>query len=418
MGCPIARRDFLNGIAIGAGVLATAGLPSLAGAARQLTQNDPGYYPPDRAGMRGSYDGSFTVAHELRDGTFTPGRAVDTGETYDLVVVGAGIGGLAAAYFFLKDHPAARILILDNHDDFGGHAKRNEFHSNGRMLLTNGGTYGIESPFPYSPVARGLMKELGIDPPALAEACDRPQYYRGLQTGMFFDKQTFGEDRLVAGMPDDDDALSATPHSPKAWREFLRDAPLSEAVKGDILRVEEGRADYLPGLDSDGKKEKLSRMSYRDYLLEHVKVDPGVIPFYQSRTNDLFGVNIDGVTALDCWGLNFPGFTGLELLPGPYPRMGFTAKGSATPDQPPYLFHFPDGNATIARLLVRALLPDAVPGTTAQDVVTAQVDYTRLDRPGSPIRIRLSSTAVHAAHVGDPVTATEVDVAWLWRAGI
>jgi spermidine dehydrogenase len=424
MGCPIARRDFLNGVALGVGAFATAGLPTLAAAAAEterFAQDEPGYYPPASTGMRGSHPGSYAVAHSLRDGTFAGGSAIETGEEYDLIVVGAGIGGLAAAYFYRKRHPGARILILDNHDDFGGHAKRNEFEVDGRMLLANGGTYAIESPFPYSAVAHGLLAELGVDPVALAKACDRPQFYRGLGTAVFFDKETFGADRLVVGMPaddsdDDETAEDVTAAKPKSWAAFLSDAPLTDSVKRDIARVEEARTDYLPGLTSDAKKEKLSRMSYRDFLLNVVKVDPGVIAFYQSRTHDLFGVGIDGVTALDCWGNGLPGFTGLALAASPYPRMGFTAKGAATPDQPPYEFHFPDGNATLARLLVRALFADGLPGSTPQDAVTARADYARLDRPGAPVRLRLSSTAVSARHRGDPANAKVVDVAYE-RAG-
>jgi len=409
MGCPIARRDFLNGVAIAAGAVAAAGLPTLAQAASRFPQDEAGYYPPARAGLRGSHDGSFTVAHELRDGTFVAGSAVQTHEAYDLVVVGAGIGGLAAAHFYLKEHPAARILILENHDDFGGHARRNEFHLDGRLMLANGGTYAIESPVPYSAVARGLLTELGIAPVALAKDCDRPDFYRGLGAAVFFDKETFGEDRLVAGLPADDAAVGGAA-SAQAWAAFLKRAPLSEAVKRDIARFQGASVDYLPGLTSDEKKERLSRLSYRDYLLNVARVEAGVVPFYQTRTHDLFGVGIDGVSALDCWGLDFPGFAGLNLAPGPYPRMGFTPKGWAIPNAPPYTFHFPDGNASIARLLVRALLPHALPGTTVEDVVTARADYGRLDQAGSPVRIRLSSTVVHVRHRGDPSTAREVDV--------
>ena len=424
MGCPIGRRDFLNGVAIGVGALAAGGLPTLAAAAsamQRFAQDEPGYYPPASSGMRGSHPGSYSVAHSLRDGTFAGGAAIETGETYDLVVVGAGIGGLAAAHFYLKTHPSARILILDNHDDFGGHAKRNEFEVDGHTLLANGGTYAIESPFPYSAVARGLLAELGVDPVALAKACDRPKFYRGLGTGVFFDKETFGADRLVVGMPADDSDDDATAEDAgaakaKSWADFLREAPLAAAVKRDIERVEEARVDYLPGLTSDEKKEKLSRMSYGDYLLRYVKVDPGVLPFYQTRTHDLFGVGIDAVTALDCWGNGLAGFAGLALEATPYPRMGFTAKGAATPNQPPYEFHFPDGNATLARLLVRSLFTDGLPGATPQDAVTARANYAALDRPGAAVRLRLSSTAVRARHRGDPATATSVDVSYE-RAG-
>ena len=136
----------------------------------------------------------------------TAGTPIDTGETYDLVVVGGGISGLAAAYFYrAKTNPAAKILIVDNHDDFGGHAKRNEFRPGGRLLITNGGTLWIESPFDYSKQARGLLSELGIDPVTLEEKSEKitdRTAIQGLQDAFFFDKETFGTDRLVVGMPE------------------------------------------------------------------------------------------------------------------------------------------------------------------------------------------------------------------------
>ena len=169
----ITRRDFLNGMAVGVGrALASPWLGELLAVQTPApsAQDRAGYFPPTLTGMRGSHPGALEVAHALRDGTFweNAGKPVDTSESYDLVVVGGGISGLAAAYFYRKQAGAsARILVLDNHDDFGGHAKRNEFHLSGRMLLTNGGTVSIESPFPYSKEARGLLTDLGIDPPAL-----------------------------------------------------------------------------------------------------------------------------------------------------------------------------------------------------------------------------------------------------------
>jgi spermidine dehydrogenase len=411
----ILRRDFLNGVAIGVGgALASAGLPGLEwiaeGAEQQFAQDKPGYYPPALTGMRGSHDGSFESAHSLRDGDFwkSVGQPTGTGETFDLVVVGGGISGLAAAYFYRKNNPSGRVLILDNHDDFGGHAKRNEFHPRGRMLLANGGTVAIESPFPYSKEARGLLTELGIDPAALEAKCLDREVYKGLKPAVFFNKETFGTDRLVVGWPGGRAAENGA-----SWTEFLAKTPLSVDVQRDILRLQEAKVDYLPGLSSDEKKDRLSRMSYKDFLLKFVKVDPGVIPFYQTRTHGLFGVGIDGVSALDCWGLRFPGFQGMNLAPGPYRRMGFTAMGEATPEKEPYHFHFPDGNASIARMLVRALIPNAVPGQTAEDVVTAKVDYSRLDKSDSPVRIRLSSTVLRVKHAGDPASAKEVEVSYV-----
>jgi spermidine dehydrogenase len=396
----ITRRDFLNGVAIGVAGTWLAGCHSVLPSAE--AQNGAGYYPPALTGMRGSHPGSYDVGHAMRDGSFwkTAGRPIDTGERYDLIVVGGGISGLAAARFFMAKQPTARVLILDNHDDFGGHAKRNEFRQGGRLLLTNGGTWSIESPFPYSPEARGLLTELGIDPPALQAKCAHPEIYKGLASAVFFDRETFGADRLAIGVPESD---------ARAWEAFLAKTPLSAAAKRDIVRIETAAVDYLPGLTSDAKKDRLSRVSYKDFLLTLVKAHPDVIPYYQTETHGLYGVGIDAVPALDCWAIGFAGFKGLELEPGPKGgRLSFTALGAATPDQPPYFFHFPDGNASIARMLVRALIPSAVPGHTAEDIVTARVDYGQLDVPGSRVRIRLNSTAVRVQHQGP----SEVEVAY------
>lgn len=433
----ITRRDFLNGMAIGVGgVMAGAWLPGMPALPRSFRQpvgvvplapgpqDAPGYYPPAMTGLRGSHPGSFEVAHAVRDGTFwkTAGAPIRTDETYDLVVVGAGISGLAAAHFYRAKDPSARILVLDNHDDFGGHAKRNEFRARGRLLVTNGGTWSIDSPFNYSKTAHGLMTTLGIDPPALQAKCARPAIYHGLRPAVFFDRETFGVDRLTVGQPGR--ALDAPlpsgrdaqgrPSAPLSWAEFLAKTPLSPAAQRDIARIEESTADYMPGLTSNQKKDKLWRMSYKDYLLNVVKADPGVIPFYQSHTHGLYGVGIDAVPAQDCWAIGMPGFDGLHLDAGPTGgRLSFTALGGVTPGKAPYFFHYPDGNASIARLLVRSLLPRAVPGHTAEDVVTARVDYAQLDRPSASVRIRLNSTVLRVAHQGgDSGSAKDVEVTY------
>ena len=418
----ITRRDFLNGVAIAVGAaiggdLTTAAAGLEAGLlADAFAQDQPGYYPPALTGMRGSHQGSFEVSHALRDSRFwrTAGQPVDTQEVYDLVIVGGGISGLAAAFGYrAKTHPDARILILDNHDDFGGHAKRNEFRPGGRLWIANGGTAGIASPFAYSRDAHALMSAIGIEPQALAAAANRAadrSAFQGLQNSYFFDKETFGADRLIVGSPGAGRGRGRGGGSGLTWEEFLAKTPLSAAVQRDIARLETARVDYMPGLSNDQKKEKLSRISYKDFLLNFVRVDPGVIPFYQTRTHGLYGVGIDAVGALECWAYHYPGFDGMNLDPAATGRMSFTARGDATP-KPPYDFHFPDGNASVARLLVRALIPGALPGNTAEDSVLSRVDYGKLDG-SSPIRIRLSSTAVRVRHNGPLGSARDVEVVY------
>jgi spermidine dehydrogenase len=401
----IPRRDFLQGALVGAAAALTG--PSGWAFAQDLglataAQDRPGYYPPLLNGLRGSHPGSFEAAHALRDGVAQQ-RGIDTGEAYDLIVVGAGISGLAAAHFYrARTNNTARILILDNHDDFGGHAKRNEFSLSGRMELLNGGTLSIESPRPYSAVAAQLIKDLGIDVTALRRKTEHPKFYDGLglTPGVFFDRETFGSDKLVAGW--------TKPHLAKA----LAASPLSERARGDILRIEEGAIDFLPGMSSADKKLYLSKISYQAFLRDVVHADEACIAFYQTKTQGWWGVGIDAISALDCWGIELPGFKGMKLKPGSIARMGYTPAGFADTGGSETL-HFPDGNATVARLLVRDLIPKAVPGSSAEDVIAARVDYSRLDRPDNSVRLRLSSTVIRAVHAGDPKSARQVAVTYV-----
>jgi spermidine dehydrogenase len=394
---PIARRDFLSGVAVTG---ATAALGASAPAA--APQDRPGYYPPALHGLRGSHPGSFEAAHSLRDGTFwdhaEKPEAEDT--PYDLIVVGGGISGLAAARFYRDAKPGARVLVLDNHDDFGGHAKRNEFPEGGRLRLMNGGTLEIDSPRPYSKISQALINRLGIDPERLENTCSDLTYYKrqGMGRGIFLNRETFGADFLANG-------VGARP-----WQDVLQGAPLSPRCKADIARIYEAKIDYMPGLTSDEKKARLAKMSYLDYLTKVVKADPGVCPVFQAMSQDEWGVGADAVNALDVWTFDFPGFQGLNLADGAAPGMGQTAAGYAEGGSAK--FHFPDGNATIARLLVRDLVPGVLPGHTAEDVVLARANYAALDRPGAGVRIRLSSIVVGARNIGGPAASAGVDVAY------
>lgn len=376
----ITRRDFLDGVRLAvAGAAAAGPMEVFSGCASRprrpayAPELDPSYYPPALTGLRGAHPGSFEAAHALKDGLGSAwGEAADTGERYDLVVVGGGLSGLSAAYFYRKAAgPRARILVLDNHDDFGGHAKRNEFRHGGRLLLGYGGTESIERLTVFSRAGRELLAELGVDLDRLAAAHDE-RLYSSEAPGAFFDRETFGEDRLVPG------------EGVLAWDDFFAKCPPGR-WRDEAARLYSSQRDFLPGLEPAAKRERLARVSYSEFLVRHAKAHPDVLRYFQKRTHAIYAAGIDAVPALECWRLGLPGFTAMGL-------------GEDETDPDAFrTFHFPDGCASLARLLVRSLVPGAVPGRTADDVVTAKVDYSRLDREEAPARIRLNSTVVRVS---------------------
>ena len=382
----ITRRDFLNGtqIAIGASVLGPlAGCKTKAQSTTNAVEATDfalaaDYYPPAKTGLRGSHQGSWEAMHARVQGRAWPQTAPM--ETYDLVVIGGGISGLAAAHFYRKAQPDARILVLDNHDDFGGHAKRNEFTIGGQTRIGYGGTEAIDTPSAYPDVAKKLLVDIGIDVQKFYKAFDQSLYPKklGLSKSILFDKATFGEQKLVVG------------YNKIPWREFAAQAPLNEQAKKDLVRLWTDNKDYLPGLSPAEKLKKLRKVSYESFLRDYAKVDPQVIDIYRRWGMSFWCVGIDEIPA-----------TLVQSYDGGMPGLNHTIVRDGHRGDEPYIFHFPDGNASVARLLVRWLIPEAVPGSTMEDVVTARVNYTNLDRQGQNVRIRLNSTAVHAVHTKD-----------------
>jgi spermidine dehydrogenase len=403
----ISRRDFINGTAVAIGALAAAG--PLRAAPGDLSPQVPAGYPPAKTGMRGSHPGAFESAHALRDGTLKVADAMATGETYDLVIVGGGLSGLSAAHFFLKDvGPGAKILILDNHDDFGGHAKRNEFRVDGKLLAINGGTLNIESPQRYNQWARSVLDDMGIDLARYETANDsNHKLYDslGLRRGTFFDKETWKKDQLVVptgkGRRPGRLLDSKLPLSPKATADFHR-------LLADV------QPDYLAGKSVEEKKAFLATTSLEDYYVKTIKIDPQVMWFFRTFGYGSFCVGADATPALFAWVQGMPGFSGLGLgdipdglfadLPG-----GIHGRQKETNKA----VHFPDGNATVARLLVSRLVPAATAARTQEDMGTAMIDYSKLDLPGQPVRIRLSSVVVNVRHDGEPWSAKEAIVSYM-----
>jgi spermidine dehydrogenase len=383
MSSDITRRDFIDGVACS--VIAGSGLIPRAGLAANKVD-----YPPGLTGMRGSRDADFAVGHALRDGAKFNIDDYPVSEEVDYVVVGAGIGGLSSAYFLCKDRPTASVLILDNHDEFGGHARRNEFHVDGRLLIGYGGSESIQSPRSYwSPAALGLLADLGVRLERFEKAINTPLYPGlGLSSGVFFPRETYGQDTLVTGdpqrsLPTD---IPAALHHGRPIAQFAADSPLSDAARKDLVRLHTDTHDVMPGMDVSAKIDTLYKISYTEFLKKYWNLDPALVRLFDLRPIDLFALPGRLLPALYLAGAGYPGFQGMGL--------NLSDNKDVAAELEPYIYHFPDGNASIARLLVRRLMPRVAPGTSMEDIVTAKFDYAKLDRERSPVRLRLNSTVV------------------------
>ena len=382
----ITRRDFLDGFAcaIVAGAAPRPGLALEGGT----------YYPPGRTGYAGSRPQDYAVAHAVRDGQRYELDSRPVTEQYDFIVIGAGIGGLASAHYLRQARTKARILVLDNHDDFGGHARRNEFNVGGRFLLGYGGSESLEGiRRRWSAVARKCVASIGVDVDRLERAFNQTLYPGlGLSSGLFFPRETYGVDRLVTGdpvrqLPTD---VPSELHHGRPPEQFIADCPIDAAQKARLLELYTGKRDVLAGMSAPQKRQALEKISYHDYLARYFGLDERSLAMFDGRTLDLFACKANAVSALLAWECQYPGFQGLGLQ--------MSREGILEGD--PYVHHFPDGNATLARLFVRKLIPGVASGHTMEDVLAARFDYGRLDEPGNDVRLRLSSTVVALGNRG------------------
>ena len=409
----ITRRDFLAGTGVAVASAAACGLPQ---DSRPEPDANPGRkaatladYPPARTGLRGSDPSAYRVAHQLaRSGRTDFGPVHDEDSTlYDLVIVGGGLSGLSAAYFYRARKPDAKILILENHDDFGGHARRNEFQVEGQTLIGYGGSQSLEDPHSYPRVTRELIAELGVDLSRFESAYDR-QFYKkhGLQIGFHFDESLYGQNRWVPypiANPLDDDEF-APPNLSAA--QATRQMPISEAAQRDLLRVLDPDKAMLQAHDRLTEVDFLRSLTYQDFITRHLGATaPEVSQILNAAALSNFADSIDHISA---WGaMSWGGLPGL-----PWSWVEELVEEEEW-EQEPYIYHFPDGNASIARLLVRSLIPQVAPGQDMEDIVGAQFDYGRLDEPGNPIRVRLGSTVVRVEHEGPTETAEGVQVTYV-----
>lgn len=400
MNRPITRRDLLQGMA-----LATTGLAmpplhtaSAAQSPAHLLHNPS--YPPALDGLRGNHQGSFEVSHGLaRYGQTDWGDISPIDDVYDLIIVGAGISGLSAAHFYAAKHPHARILILDNHDDFGGHAKRNEFDVNGRKILGYGGAQTMQEPSGYSEIVKGLLEDLDIDVSVFDSAYDQHFYRRHkLAGGVYFDRKRWGKDTLVNYDLSDLKSYIPLDTSKRSAKKAVDEMPISVDAKRQMLFLLENNKDLIPTISD--KWDYLRALSYRDFLVKHLGItEPDVFAVLQDLAGDS-GVGIETInTASALWYAGLPGWKSAGL---PEPE-----------SEEAYIHHFPDGNASVARQLVRRMIPAVASGRSMKSLVTATFDYSKLDQEDAPVKLRLNSSVVNVERKAAKMSRENVTVRYV-----
>jgi len=363
-----------------AGAVGASGGANASAGAQRMTIAD---YPPVKTGMRGSHPGAYEIAHALaRDGAKFP-EPKSTEEHYDLIVVGAGISGLAAAHYYQKRFGAdSKILLLENHDDFGGHAKRNEFHQSGEMVLSLGGTHNLEW-WSFSKTVNAFMQEHGVDCKAMRKQMEFA-YGRDAPNSpaMWFDETTYGVNRLVTSFN-----LSA-----KLTTEDIDKIPISDAGRDSLKRF----YDSAPSLEDWTEAEAedlLSSISYPDFLRQYGGLTEDAVQLFDKEEHGSWGLEMRAISAAEAM---WEGYPGAHLFGEDWSEDSFGYPVAM----------WPDGNASLVRLMVAKLVPQSAPNATAENVAMTQFDYSALDRENANVRLRLNSTVIGVDNIDQGVSVT------------
>jgi len=391
----ITRRDFVNSTLLASGALLlnpVSPAQLLAQRASDAASSENGDWTGyggvgDYANSNGNTMPVLEAGHRIRDGEFEslPANAANTGETYDCVVVGGGISGLAAALIFQERAGGEKTcLVLDNHPIFGGEAKRNEFLVDGHRLVAHQGSALFQITYPHSFIAR-FYESIGLKAPRLEYQkwagpgpevpLERTPYLGSAPYGLYFGAK-FGQAQGV-WLTD-------------PWGKKLEGAPISSKQREELLRYQSADATSKPEYRGDAISRRLDTMTLEDYLIERHSISRETVRTFLSDEGGAFGLGPDALSA--------------------YTAYAFDALGAFEDDGTEM---FPDGNSGIARLIVKTMIPESIGGARSlEDVCRNSVNFAALDRAGSPMRIRLDSTVVWVKHDADPGKSKFVTVAY------
>ncbi|MEK7264509.1 MAG: FAD/NAD(P)-binding protein, partial [Pseudomonadota bacterium] len=362
----------------------------------------------DYARSNGNIEGVREAAHLIRDQKIDDMAAdlIDTGEVYDLVIIGGGFSGLSAARTFLKEaDPHKTCLLLENHPLPGGEAKRNEFLVDGKMIVGPQGSNVVVTPAVQGDWYDELWKNLGIprDPKfqplenhagelRVSKTNYLPMFGLAEQTatcGYFFDENSFG----VEPRWDIDSSESN-----------YTNTPFTDEEKADLTRLHRGAGKNIWG---DDWEKSLDSVTYRNYLEEVLEVQPRIIAMLDKTLSTTGGLGADAVSALFAMKSGLPGFdTGFGE--GSLYRLNPADKEASG------IFSFPGGNDTVYRLMLKRALPEAIAGDDSFEAIqNSKYQFENFDRESARFRIRLNATAVFVRHDGEPESASLVKIAYV-----
>jgi spermidine dehydrogenase len=391
---PISRRDFLNSSLLASGGLLAAGLAPMQLLAEEEWTGYGGV--GDYRTSNGNTYEIVQAGHKIRDGEFAkrPANVVDTGETYDCVVVGGGISGLAAALFFLRRAGQSRkCLVLDNHPIFGGEAKRNEFNVDGHRLIAHQGSAVFFLQYPHSFISQ-FYDSIGLKSPKL-----QYQKWSGSSPELPLSKTPYD---MVGSEPASYGLFFGAKFGQNPglwitdpWGKKLEGAPITDAAKTDLLKWRQGPSEpeRRPQYHGDKISRQLDQITLEDHMMRKFGISRETIRAFLSPVEGGgSGLGPDALSA-------YADYAADMLHP----------LSSEDGDQ-----MFPGGNTGIARLMVKTLIPESISGPhTVPAVCRGRVNFTALDQPGSSARIRLNSTAIWIEHDGGPANAEFVSVIYI-----
>ena len=416
MNASISRRDFVGSTLLGAGAaLITAAAPGAIKSASAQTVNmpltglDASWTGPAGIGDYGRSNGNthdvLNAAHghiRNQDVDRYLDSATDTGEVFDLLVVGAGISGLASAYTYHRHRPKSPVLLLDQHAVFGGEAKQNEFEVDGVHLWAPQGSTGM-----VFPLKRAKEYNFYSD---FYEQLDFPREFafqqpRNMTSKALVPGDMWGPMHIQWEAADIGYYFESQGFVKNMWRDGLRGTPFSESERLDFMtaelhRTRNPRPDWEQWLDS---------MTYSEYLRNELGINCPAFEKYISPVNAAMGCGqgSDVISAYSAF--NF-------MAPGTLAQGRDLARGLADPADQVYLVSLPGGNASIARRLVQKMIPGAFKGKRLSELLLDRINFDVLDRTDNAVRMRLSSTVVAVRHDGDPARAKKVTV-WYARGG-